>query len=199
MTDLPHIGLVAPAQSGKDTVGALLGRLAGYTRVAFADAVRESMLAIDPLVCAGARLSDLVDTVGWDNAKRIQEVRRLLQAHGDATRRILGGDAWLRIGMAKAGAAGGPCVFTDVRYRNEAEAIRAAGGVIVRVDRPSRPYAEHSLARHVSETELADYRQDFTVLNDGTLTQLHVKVDRLLELIRDRVPQQMAMPLGGAS
>lgn len=44
------IGLTGLARSGKDTVGAMLVERYGYTRVAFADGIRDAALALDPIV-----------------------------------------------------------------------------------------------------------------------------------------------------
>lgn len=63
-------------------------------------------------------------------------------------------------------------IITDVRFKNEAKAIRDAGGVLIRLTRwtsegvpfvdPSRP------ADHVSETDLDDYSFDEWVENTGS-------------------------------
>jgi dephospho-CoA kinase len=44
------IGLTGYAQTGKDTVGEILVRDHGFKRVAFADAVRECVYALNPLI-----------------------------------------------------------------------------------------------------------------------------------------------------
>jgi hypothetical protein len=68
---------------------------------------------------------------------------------------------------------GGAAVITDVRYRNEAEAVQKAGGILVRIVRPGLT----STDTHSSETELLDYPTDFAVRNSGT-------ADDLVELAR---------------
>jgi hypothetical protein len=65
-------------------------------------------------------------------------------------------------------------VIPDVRFRNEMHAIRAADGVIIRVQRPGAGLTgEQSL--HPSETEQAeipDSAFDAVLMNDGTLDDL---------------------------
>jgi hypothetical protein len=175
----PLIGLVGKARSGKDTFArGLVER--GYTRVAFADPLREMVEAIDPVIGVGVgggavRLRwALLTFGGWEGVKETAygpEMRRLLQQSGQAVRRLDEG-FWLRVGLGKArdviaacpAARAGAAVITDVRYTNEADAIQKAGGVLVRIVRPGL----ESTDTHASETELDRYPVDFTVRNSGT-------------------------------
>ena len=63
---------------------------------------------------------------------------------------------------------GTPVVLTDVRFPNEAEAIQAAGGRLVRVVRPGQDTSD----QHISETALDDLVADVEIQNDGTLDEL---------------------------
>jgi hypothetical protein len=169
----PLIGLIGKARSGKDTFArGLVER--GYTRVAFADPLREYVERLDPVVYdedkhLADRLSDILAVYGWEGIKDTgfgPEARRLLQEFGQAVR-SLQPDFWLRAGMEKARRAirdHGGAVITDVRYENEAETIQSAGGVLVRIVRPGL----ESTDTHASETELDRYPVDFTVRNSGT-------------------------------
>ena len=174
------IALSGYAGSGKDTAAAVLTEN-GWTRVSFADKLREFALAVDPLVpvvndvvataevAAGVapslrveRLSNLVARVGWTEAKKNPEVRGLLQRIGtDAGRKILGENVWVDAAMADLPA--GNIVITDARFPNEAEAVRAAGGRVVRVMRPGVT----AVNAHESETALDRWRFDGMVVNDG--------------------------------
>lgn len=179
------IGLTGVAQSGKDSVAQVLVEEFGYTRVAFADGVREMALAIDPIILdlrmgeGGTvwRLSEVVQRMGWDAAKENDEVRRLLQRIGtDAVRNILGFDTWVDLGMKKAAEVDGPVVFTDVRFPNEADAIFESG-TIVRVLRPDAP----RVASHVSEESMSGYPVYRTILNNGTLDDLRLLVRNFMK------------------
>lgn len=195
MTELqyPLIGLVGRKRSGKDTFAAGLVER-GYTRVAFADPLREMVEEINPIVGAYAyydteldveaapvRLSvALRDNGGWEGLKDSRygdEARRLLQQSGQAVRRR-DPKFWLSAGLAEATGAlmeGAPgVVITDVRYRNEADAVHTDGGILVRIVRPDLV----STDTHPSETELDDYPTDFTIRNSGT-------ADELVALARD--------------
>lgn len=179
-TTVPLVGLIGKKRSGKDTFArGLIER--GYERFAFADNLKASVLAVDPLVFSAVRqssgfrelpqsgpirLSAVVERNGWEAAKERPEVRRLLQHYGVAIR-DLDEDFWVRSAMQQAQAA--PlAVLTDVRFPNEVAAVQSAGGVIVRVTRPGLV----STDEHVSETALDDYDADVTVSNEGTADDL---------------------------
>jgi len=57
-------------------------------------------------------------------------------------------------------------VFDDVRFANEARAILAAGGSMVRVERAG---AGASTPGHSSETEVGSLPASMTIRNDGSL------------------------------
>lgn len=69
---------------------------------------------------------------------------------------------------------GGRVVLTDCRFPNEADAIRDAGGQIIRVNRPEFPDDGDP---HPSETALDRNPFDDLVLIDGTIDELLEKAD----------------------
>ena len=170
------IGLCGYAGSGKDTAAA---HMPGWTRVSFADGVREVALAIDPIVYffginpTPQRLSEFVNSVGWDHAKKEPETRRLLQRVGtEAGRNILGEHVWVNLAARKIGDIEGPAVITDCRFPNEVNAIKALGGFIIRIKRPGiGPVNDHP-----SETAIDHIEADAEVVNDGTPEELGAKV-----------------------
>lgn len=176
----PLVGLIGKKRVGKDTFAAVLVEEFGFARVAFADPLKEMALAIDPYIQAehSYRLSDAVDVLGWEGAKdAYPEVRRFLQRLGTDGVRQFDEDFWVRAGMRAAAAkrrpmrlntsdgraatAPRPVVITDVRYPNEADAIREAGGTLVRIVRPGVDDGD----THASETALDGYAVDYTVSN----------------------------------
>lgn len=171
-----HIGLTGRAQAGKDTAAAALTDL-GWVRIAFADGVRDMAYAIDPLVQIGGitrRLASVVEARGWDAAKQHPDVRRFLQRLGtDGVRNHLGDHQWIDLAMRKAT---GPTVFTDIRFPNEADAVKAAGGIIVRITRLDLA----DIPAHVSETAMDNYPVDTEILNAGAPADLHAAIRGLL-------------------
>lgn len=175
--DRTKIGLIGYAGSGKDTVADHLVRH-GFARVAFADPVRDVLLSINPLVTRdGLRLRDVVEAQGWDRAKReIPEVRVLLQGLGVGVRDALGESVWLDHALQRLDALRGPVVVTDVRYRNEALALRSRNFLLAWVQRPGVGPAN----AHPSETGIPVELADAVLLNDGDIPELHEAVDALL-------------------
>jgi len=172
------IGLIGKKRSGKDTFA---HGLPGYTRVAFADPLRQAALALDPIVGRPAlpgelapmrdvRLSEVVDAIGWERAKDcVPEVRRILQRLGTESIRAIDPDFWIRAAKAQIDAIDGDVVVTDVRYPNEADAIQTMGGILVRIERPGLPSDGDP---HPSESALDDYPVDVVVQNIGSIEAL---------------------------
>lgn len=187
------IGLAGTAGSGKDTAANFLVERHGFVRVAFADAVRDAALALNPWVRWADdrwspphidRLADIIRVDGWDKAKREKtEVRRLLQVIGtEVGREILGPDVWVIIAAQKINALGpnAKVVITDVRFPNEVGFVRAHKGVIAQVTRPNNPDA--IAATHASEK--LEVKPDYILSNSGTLAQLEEQVSALVGWVR---------------
>jgi len=188
-TDTRLVGLMGRAQAGKDTAATALLRH-GWARVAFADPLRQLAYNTDPIIetrrtggTTYARLSWIVDRLGWDEAKQVPDVRRYLQRLGaEGVRDVIGDTTWIDLAM-QAQAKHPRCVVTDVRFRNEVEAIRDAGGIVVEVVRPDVAPVP---SLHPSETEQASVVPDAMVLNDHDVAGLHRQI---LDLVGLGLPQ----------
>lgn len=140
------IGIGHQARRGKDTAASFLCQSFGFTRFAFADAVREECRAI----------------YGYGTGKAI------LQWHGVKRREEDGEDYWLRQVEAKVKGCT-MAVISDVRFPNEAEWIREQGGILWKVYGPPHGDVAGRDPRHISEMALADYTGwDRCFLNDRT-------------------------------
>lgn len=169
------IGLSGYAQTGKDTAAGFMAPL-GFERLAFADPLKQVALEINPYIDAYRhRLGDIVGPNGWEFAKRLPEVRSLLQRLGVSVREHVDSDAWVKATMRKA-HPGGRYVITDVRFPNEAKAITFRGGYIVRVTRPG----VDAVNAHVSETAMDDWPFDAHLVNDADLATFATRVNRLV-------------------
>jgi hypothetical protein len=69
-------------------------------------------------------------------------------------------------------------LITDVRFPNEAAAVKNAGGTMIRIWREPEIPGDSSL--HISETALDGYPFDFRVANTGTLDELRVTASMLI-------------------
>ena len=171
------IGLAGYAQSGKDTVAKVLINKFNFTKIAFAEMIRESLIRLNPLVKDGVSLASLVGEVGWDEAKQEEEVRRLLQVFGtEVGRSLLGDNVWVDLAL-KGMKPNVNYVFTDVRFESEAEAIKKLGGEIWRVSREG----VGSVNGHSSESALEGYGFDAYISNNGSIGELEILVKDLLQ------------------
>ena len=192
-----HIALIGKSRSGKDTVAEILTERASYTRLAFADRLKEAALRANPWITyndppcgiGAMRLAEVVDRIGWERAKdEYPEVRRFLQDFGQAMREI-DDMVWVRpvADQVRQGTRlNMPCVVSDVRYANEVTELQALGAVTVRVTRPGAGL-QGDAGAHSSETELDDMETDITIDNNGTLAQLYATVaSRLVPALSER-------------
>jgi hypothetical protein len=169
------IGLTGYARSGKDTVANILVNNYGYTRIAFADKIRNLLVEMDPILENGHRLSSTLEEYGWEIAKAKPEVRRLLQSLGLGSRKLFGPGFWVHEAMKTM--LNDPrldmnYVVTDVRFLNEADMVKANNGQIWRVKRTG----VGAINNHVSESEMDHYKADQIFTNDGTIADLELMV-----------------------
>lgn len=172
------IGLSGYAGSGKDTVCEIIQKTGFFQRKAFADPIRNVVWALNPILNREMNtVREAVNALGWDEAKRtFPELRRLLQVTGtEVGRKMFAEDFWVAIAMRDVSATD-DVVFTDVRFYNEAIAIKNKGGQIWRIEREGfKP-----VNGHVSETAMDNWKFDVTVRNNGTLEELEDTVKYLL-------------------
>ncbi|MFE2101600.1 hypothetical protein ACFW9W_32140, partial [Streptomyces sp. NPDC059468] len=124
-------------------------------------------------------VQDLVDTLGWDDAKRqYEEIRRMLQVLGtEVAREMIDQNVWVNA-VFKDLEEDKKYVFTDVRFVNEHQAIDSRLGLLVKIDRPGvGPVNDHK-----SDKGLPDAWFDTHIVNDGTLEDLNTKVREMLRL-----------------
>jgi hypothetical protein len=172
------IGLSGYAQSGKDTVAEILVEEYGYTRVAFADIIKQAVYLLDPIVnVSGMRLRYFVDQNGWNEAKHLPEVRRLLQVMGsEVGRDLIDPQIWVELTMYSVSPMDN-IVISDVRFKNEAAEIKFKAGQIWRITRIDR---NKPINLHRSETELDTWNFDQYVANNGTIDELRTEIRGLM-------------------
>lgn len=175
--------------SGKNEVARYLSSRYGFSQYAFGDKIREGLYALNPSV-VGRGLQDVVDTVGWDRAKReVPEVRRLLQVFGtEAGREIHGENAWANLVNATMNPCNDsrPAVVSDLRFPSEFEYFKERYGAwskfLIQIIHITKPDVTNQEA-HVSESmdveaEFPGYVRELS--NDGDIKDLHAKVDAIL-------------------
>jgi hypothetical protein len=155
----------------------------GYERIAFADKIREFLLEIDPLVMHNGmdfRLQDIVESKGWEAAKTDHpEIRRLLQDLGVSARKLFGPQFWVHEAMKTILADPKldlKYVIADVRFKNEADMIKANNGQVWRINRVGVTAAND----HISEHDLDDWDFDGVITNNSDMPNLIKQIRTLL-------------------
>lgn len=171
------IGLNGFKRAGKDTGAGAFIQL-GWTRLAFATELRNAAYTINPLMHDGSRFSAIIDALGWEKVKDTAyypEYRRIMQYVGDACR-ALDPDIFVKPVMRQVDQlsddlATPGVVISDVRFPNEARAVREAGGHVIEIVKPGVVSDGH-----VSEQRLPQELISATVVNDSTIRALHDRV-----------------------
>ena len=130
-------------------------------------------LHINPIVGDGQHLKDLVHEYGWDVAKSKAEVRQFLQNLGVGAREQIANDVWIIAALNKMYDPTQHYVITDVRFKNEASTLKAAGAQIWRVERNG----VSAVNDHISEHDLDDWEFDAYIHNNSSLEDLMFLVD----------------------
>ncbi|TXH46043.1 MAG: hypothetical protein E6Q97_30370 [Desulfurellales bacterium] len=164
------------ARSGKDTAWSYLIARHGFRRIAFADALKRAASALTDMDAFDDYFKDQMTPLGLTGG-------HMLQCLGMAMRREFGDDVFVHLSLLTELAKFYPdVVITDLRFPNEAAAIKRLGGFCVRIDR--------NVARdkHVSERSGAEIEWDYIIPNHDTVEQLYARLDTLVSFLRAPVP-----------
>lgn len=191
---LPVVGLTGKAGSGKDTAAQTLVNR-GFCKIALADAVKRAAMDIygyDTGALWGA--SEMRNCAAF--AMGEPRARHVLQQLGTEFGRALRKDTWIvrlfqemDTVISKSGQTYYPhsgvhpgwhlrtytgFVVPDVRFNNEAEAIRKVGGIVLSIDRPE---VGPSVPDHASEQGVYPGLCADIIFNDEGVPALHAKVE----------------------
>jgi hypothetical protein len=134
------------------------------------------------------RYRQLLDAVGYVEAKRHRDVREYLQGLGtEVGRDMIDPEVWVTIaertirGLLESGHN---VVITAVRFPNELEMITRLGGTSIWIERASEARgAAEELSGHASETSVSQEQFDWGIDNNRTLPELYDTVESVLDII----------------
>ena len=183
------VAFIGAISSGKTTAAEYLEERHGYTRHNFADPLRQVMSTLDPTVWwvhdyddddddAAITYNDAVSFYGYRRAKDIYpEIRRFMQCLGtEVGRGLFGENFW--VDQWTAGITTPHIVVDDLRFPSELRAIRSLGGKVIRIDRPLFDPTP-TPNPHESESHWPLFSYDYKILNDGDISDLYIKIERL--------------------
>lgn len=161
------LGISGPAGSGKDTVAEHFRDEYKTDVIAFADPMKRALREICgfPIDAWADRQwkERVIDTIG-------KSPRELAQTLGtEWGRNKVGKSFWVNEALSRWRANGSrPTVISDVRFDNEAQAIRDAGGIVIAIRRPTAT----AVVSHSSEGGIDPDFVDAYVNNFGTIADL---------------------------
>lgn len=200
------IGLTGFAGAGKDSVADALIEKLKFSRLSFADALyneaskafgvdiewmrdRTNKETPHPVMSLlHCKDFDFIETLCKDAEcenssewmRKPRSPREILQKWGTEYRREQCSSYWVDQAEALINEhENNDVVFTDVRFKEEADLIRSMGGVIVRVDR----IGINAVNDHSSEQYAKHGFVDYLIENDGTLDELATLSAELAEKI----------------
>jgi len=189
------IAFAGRARHGKTTAAKFLHERYGFSQKSFAEPLKEmcynGLVQFPPPVDVEDRLSYDSDRDYWQLRiweDRSEFSRWLLQFVGTEIGRAIDSKLWIKMAMRDV-RAGDDNVFADLRFINEADAIKAVGGIIIKVVRigtEGNMFRDKGTnATHSSETELDLIQADHTIYS-SSVAGIHEALEDFM--LQYRVP-----------
>lgn len=153
--------------------------VSSWTRESFAKKLRRCLYIItddDRIFASDDKTKNELSNIKDPNGN-YYTIRQLLQKFGTEVGRNISPNLWVEVLMndyikAKLDGYEEDWIITDVRFENEANAIRENNGILIRINRNTNLKDEH-----LSETALDNYKNfDLVIDNNGTIDELIDKV-----------------------
>jgi len=205
------VGITGLIGSGKDTIADYLVTFKGFRRMSFAEPLKDAMSAVfgwDRELLEGRTVysrqwREKVDP-WWAERLQIPHLtpRWVLQQWGtEVGRRAFHDDIWIASVENKLRNIKDNIVLSDARFPNELLAVKRANGITIRVSRGENPPwydAAHNLTLnqdneyslkvlesygvHASEYSSVGLKHDHYIDNNGTVDELHNKINSIIDL-----------------
>jgi len=203
------VGIAGFIGSGKDTIADYLITFKGFKRMSYAGPLKDAVASIfnwdrellEGMTKYSREWRDAVDP-WWAERLQIPHLtpRWVLQQWGtEVGRRAFHDDIWIASIENQLRHAKDDIVISDCRFPNELKSIKRAGGITIRVNRGANPEwydaavqfnrgNKHALELlkefnvHASEYSSVGLPYDHYIDNNGSIDDLHRKVDSIINL-----------------
>lgn len=177
------VGIAGPKRSGKDTAARYLVDHHGFMTTSFAAPLRSFCCDV-----YGIDFDELDATKESAPRWLATSPREFMQRCGtEFARWMIDPDLWVKSAMRRVQRCpDANWVLPDVRFANEAEAIRDHGGIVLRM----RGRGEFGDS-HISESPLPAALVDFEIDNSGDLGWMHEQLDTMLERVSGRAVSEV--------
>lgn len=170
--------------SGKSTVARMLSEMLDYPIVSFADKLKDITC-----VLSGCTREDL-ENYEFKETQLVPDYlrpyclnadkptfRAFLQHFGTEVMRSVNDNVWIDCTLSNCKEN---AIISDCRFPNEAKAVKARGGIVIKVVRHDAK-AEDT---HQSETGIDEIDADYTLWNVTTLDDLELNVQNIIKILR---------------
>lgn len=176
------IGITGQKFSGKSTVAKMLSEMLGYKVVSFADKLKDITCVLSGCTREQLENYDFKECELVPNHLKpycgnaeFPTYRAFLQHFGSEVMRGINDSIWIDCTLDNCGEN---AIISDVRFPNEAKAIKEQGGIIIRVEREGLQSSD----THSSETAMKQIVPDVIIDNNRDLRALYSNVSSWVEL-----------------
>ncbi len=178
------IGFTGLKSSGKTTAADYLIAEYGFRAVSFAQPLKDSVCALfgiqrDQIEVMKNDPASTVTLTFPNGMRATQSFRSFIQRYGTEAHRDIpefGRNVWTDMAVSKLEGHNN-FVVADVRFENEAEVVRRAGGKIIRVSRSLSLTGD----THESEAGLPLHMIDANLDNNGRIEDMYDRLDLLAQ------------------
>lgn len=172
------IGLAGRKGVGKDTTADYIVSKYDYTKLAFADPLKQICRIL--FLLADDQLCDPIKKETIDERWGMRP-RQMFQMVGtDLCRRHIRDDIWIHH-MKLRILPNKNYIISDVRFQNEKSWIEDQGGMVLFINRVNENHDEHESEK----LEFYDPNKDVLISNNGSIQELYNHIDDILKLIMD--------------
>lgn len=187
------VGLTGKAEAGKDVVADYLVEWHGFEKLSFAAAIKNVLWEMDPIIGVDVmspgsllQLRDAITRYGEHGVKLIYPAyRRYMQKLGTEGIRAIDSEFWVKALLKSLTKEAGRYVIADVRFPNEAHALKDLEGSLWEIIRPNGGGA----GGHSSESWAGRLGEEFHLYNNSTVAKLQHDADKTLGLLNWRMEE----------